>query len=575
MSILLRNRITGIATSTDLFGEDLALFLREYPDLVKVGIGTTANQPYYILLNETIEEFRSPYANNGLSYNPSTGTLSAGVFSGNGSGLSNVTATGSGIEIKDDNVPVGTARTVNFANNLSVTFASGIATVSGASSVSFATSSGIATYATSSGIATYATSSGIATNVTTNANLTGHITSVGNAAVLGSFTSLQLLTALTDETGSGSAVFATSPTLVTPALGTPSSGTLTNCTFPTLNQNTSGNAATVTTNANLTGHVTSVGNAAVLGSFTSLQLLTALTDETGSGAAVFATSPTLVTPALGTPASGDLTNCTALNASQLSTGTVPTARLASGTANSSTYLRGDQTWQSISAPSAEFASGTTIVFYQASAPTGWTKSTSHDNKALRVVSGTGGGSGGSSSFTSVFASRGVPLLEHNHSASSGNHDGHQHSGPTNSQSIDHNHSFTTGNQSANHTHTFTTNSVGDHQHIMNLYSSGDEAGGYGMDPAGGFENRVKVSVNGGNNTVGAGGHDHGGTTAGMSADHNHSGTTSGGGGSHSHDFTTQSGGSHNHSISVSNNGTASASMDFAVQYIDVIICSKN
>ena len=230
MSILLRNRITGITTSTDLFGEDLALFLREYPDLVKVGIGTTANQPYYILLNETIEEFRSPYANNGLSYNPSTGTLSAGVFSGNGSGLSNVTATGSGIEIKDDNVLVGTARTVNFANNLSVTFASGIATVSGASSVSFATSSGIATYATNAGIATYATSSGIATNVTTNANLTGHVTSVGNAAVLGSFTSLQLLTALTDETGSGSAVFATSPTLVTPALGTPASGTLSNCT---------------------------------------------------------------------------------------------------------------------------------------------------------------------------------------------------------------------------------------------------------------------------------------------------------------------------------------------------------
>ena len=239
MSILLRNRITGITTSTDLFGEDLALFLREYPDLVKVGIGTTANQPYYILLNETIEEFRSPYANNGLSYNPSTGTLSAGVFSGNGSGLSNVTATGSGIEIKDDNVPVGTARTVNFANNLSVTFASGIATVSGASSVyyatnagiaTYATSSGIATYATNAGIATYATSSGIATNVTTNANLTGHVTSVGNAAVLGSFTSLQLLTALTDETGSGSAVFATSPTLVTPALGTPASGTLSNCT---------------------------------------------------------------------------------------------------------------------------------------------------------------------------------------------------------------------------------------------------------------------------------------------------------------------------------------------------------
>ena len=332
----------------------------------------------------------------------------------------------------------------------------------------------------------------------------------------------------------------------------------------------------MTTNANLTGHITSVGNAAVLGSFTSAQLATALTDETGSGANVFATSPTLVTPALGTPSSGDLTNCTSLNASQLSTGTVPTARLASGTANSSTYLRGDQTWQSISAPAAEFASGTTIVFYQASAPTGWTKSTSHDNKALRVVSGTGGGSGGSSSFTSVFASRGVPLPEHNHSASSGNHDGHQHSGPTNSQSINHDHSFTTGNQSANHTHTFTTNAVGDHQHSMNQYSTGSEASGYGFTgPGGAFQDRVKVSSPASDNTNSAGGHDHSGTTAGMSADHNHSGTTSGGGGSHSHDFTTQSGGSHNHSISVNNSGTSGASMDFSVQYIDVIICSKN
>ncbi len=51
----------------------------------------------------------------------------------------------------------------------------------------------------------------------------------------------------TTATGSGAPVRATSPTLVTPALGTPSSGTLTNCTFPTLNQNTSGSAATLTT----------------------------------------------------------------------------------------------------------------------------------------------------------------------------------------------------------------------------------------------------------------------------------------------------------------------------------------
>jgi hypothetical protein len=43
---------------------------------------------------------------------------------------------------------------------------------------------------------------------------------------------------------------------------------------------------------------------------TSAQLATAVTDETGSGALVFATSPTLVTPVLGTPTSGTLSNCT-------------------------------------------------------------------------------------------------------------------------------------------------------------------------------------------------------------------------------------------------------------------------
>lgn len=93
--------------------------------------------------------------------------------------------------------------------------------------------------------------------------------------------------------------------------------------FPTLNQNTSGNAATVTTNANLTGAVTSAGNATSLGSFTSANLSGALTDETGSGSAVFATSPTLVTPALGTPASGALTNCTG-TAAGLTAGAVST-----------------------------------------------------------------------------------------------------------------------------------------------------------------------------------------------------------------------------------------------------------
>jgi len=108
-------------------------------------------------------------------------------------------------------------------------------------------------------------------------------------------TSANLRAAVTDETGTGSLVFATSPILVTPNLGTPSALVGTNITGTAAGL-TAGN---VTTNANLTGAVTSVGNATSLGSFTSANLAAALTDETGTGAAVFANTPTLVTPNIG------------------------------------------------------------------------------------------------------------------------------------------------------------------------------------------------------------------------------------------------------------------------------------
>ena len=60
-------------------------------------------------------------------------------------------------------------------------------------------------------------------------------------------TSAQMAAAVSDETGSGSLVFATSPTLVTPVLGTPTSGDFSTGTFtwPTFNQNTTGSAGSV------------------------------------------------------------------------------------------------------------------------------------------------------------------------------------------------------------------------------------------------------------------------------------------------------------------------------------------
>ena len=57
-----------------------------------------------------------------------------------------------------------------------------------------------------------------------------------------------------------------------------------------------------------------------------------------------------------------------------------------------------------SAPTVSVPSGSVMVFFQSGAPTGWTKVTSQDNKALRVVSGTGGGTGGSNAFTTALNS---------------------------------------------------------------------------------------------------------------------------------------------------------------------------
>lgn len=88
-------------------------------------------------------------------------------------------------------------------------------------------------------------------NKATNANLTGPITSVGNT------------TSVASQTGTGSTfVMNTSPTLITPNLGTPTTLVGTNITG-TASGLTAGN---VTTNANLTGDVTSVGNATTIGS---------------------------------------------------------------------------------------------------------------------------------------------------------------------------------------------------------------------------------------------------------------------------------------------------------------------
>jgi hypothetical protein len=115
--------------------------------------------------------------------------------------------------------------------------------------------------------------------------------------VFAATSSSELAGVISDESGTGLLVFNNTPTFITPVLGTPGSGTLTNCTGLPISSGVSGLAT---------------GVATFLATPSSANLLSAVTDETGTGLLVFATSPTLTTPLLGTPTSGTLTNCTGL-----------------------------------------------------------------------------------------------------------------------------------------------------------------------------------------------------------------------------------------------------------------------
>ena len=226
----------------------------------------------------------------------------------------------------------------------------------------------------------------------------------------------------------------------------------------------------------------------------------------GTGATSLAGLIDVTTDVTGTlPVANGGTGRTTLTANNviLGNGTSGVNFVAPG-ASGNVLVSNGTSWEAGGAPG--FPSGTQMLFQQTSAPTGWTKQTSHNNKALRIVSGTAG-TGGTVAFTTAFASKTVSI------------------------------SGSTGNTAAGGTvgnHTLATNRIPSHTHSYTA-STGPKSSNSGIQGQG-----------------------PGNTTANTGA--------AGGSAAHNHPF---SGSNHSHTFSDSD------SINLAVQYVDVIIASKD
>jgi len=209
----------------------------------------------------------------------------------------------------------------------------------------------------------------------------------------------------------------------------------------------------------------------------------------------------------------------------LANGLTVSASGAAITGNSS--VAGTLTATTFSGAWENLPAGTVMLFVQTSAPTGWTKSTAHDNKALRVVSGSAS-SGGSVAFTTAFASQAVTGTVASYTLTTADIPSHNHSATSTSTS-----SSTSSVTDPGHTHTANAQTL---------------SGGSTVQLGGGY------SVNNSVTTSSA--------TTGITVATTTSTTTSttigntGGGGGHAHGFSAPN-------------------INLAVQYVDVIIATKN
>jgi hypothetical protein len=153
-----------------------------------------------------------------------------------------------------------------------------------------------------------------------------------------------------------------------------------------------------------------------------------------------------------------------LNSVLIGNGTSPLLAVAPSTSGNVLTSNGT-TWTS-AANSAIFASGTVIPFFNTNAPTGWTKLTTQNDKALRVVSGSGGVAGGTVAFTTAFASQAVAGSVQSHTLSEAEMPSHNHGvfgpvGGPGGSAAGTSDSIVTGNRggSGGHTHPFSGTAI--------------------------------------------------------------------------------------------------------------------
>ena len=182
-------------------------------------------------------------------------------------------------------------------------------------------------------------------------------------------------------------------------------------------------------------------------------------------------------------------------------------------ANNNLDVTGSITATSYTGAWTNIPAGTVMLFVQTTAPTGWTKSTAHDNKALRVVSGAAS-SGGSVAFTTAFASQAVTGTVASYTLTTADIPSHNHSASSSVSDPGHAHSYTAGGAA---TVALSAGGVPVNQSVPTAATSGSSTTG------------VTVSTSIGN---------------------------TGGGGGHSHGFSAPN-------------------INLAVQYVDVIIATKN